>query len=382
MTERELRGDVIQHESAKPGHTREQKRFYLMDGLRGLAAMLVVTFHVMSMRPNPLPPPFPNAFLAVDFFFVLSGFVIAYTYDDRLQGGLSFRDFFVSRVIRLYPLILLGLIAGIVHVDIQSHSLTAGTSLRYFLTSLAGEMFLIPISILGDHMLFDYPIWSLSLEFITYLVFATLVRKRWAGNKTLVALVLVSLYILSTGAHGHSMMNVGFHVHENLLALARVGFSFGFGVLLFRGYRAYGNRVMRGIGGICFGLVGVGTLLFALANSNPLITTFRPQLLIVALVLPFVVFVSAFVEVPLSLGALCTFLGDMSYPMYLLHEPLLAPVLNNTALHRGGLFYLTVMSVMSWFVFRYVDTPVRRWLSTTYKQWADAEASRSTRMYG
>ena len=71
----------------------ERHRFHLLDALRGLAAMLVVTFHTPAQLKYFLN--FPNSFLAVDFFFCLSGFVIAFSYEDRLKQSLSLRNFMV-----------------------------------------------------------------------------------------------------------------------------------------------------------------------------------------------------------------------------------------------------------------------------------------------
>jgi hypothetical protein len=100
-------------------HSARSHRFHLLDGLRGFAAILVVLYHM---------PPYlqrwfacPNAFLAVDFFFCLSGFIIAYSYEDRILRGMSFRDFCSSRLIRLYPLYFLGSLFGLISVCILAY---------------------------------------------------------------------------------------------------------------------------------------------------------------------------------------------------------------------------------------------------------------------
>ncbi len=81
--------------------------FESLNALRGIAAFLVLLFH---LAPDfPALPFFGSAYLSVDLFFMMSGFVIAYAYDDKLRGGLGFWRFVEIRVIRLYPLYLLGL---------------------------------------------------------------------------------------------------------------------------------------------------------------------------------------------------------------------------------------------------------------------------------
>ena len=90
----------------------ERQHFATLDGLRGIAAIVVVIFHDLS--PFDLDSLIPHAPLAVDFFFCLSGFVVAYAYEKRLLGTMSFADFVAVRIIRLYPLILAGLLLGAV----------------------------------------------------------------------------------------------------------------------------------------------------------------------------------------------------------------------------------------------------------------------------
>src|ERR1039458_3367376 len=83
----------------------ERPRFHLLDAMRGIAAILVVLYHIPSIFKHTLD--FPNSILAVDFFFCLSGFVIAFSYEQRLRDHLNFRDFMVVRLTRLYPLFAL-----------------------------------------------------------------------------------------------------------------------------------------------------------------------------------------------------------------------------------------------------------------------------------
>ena len=87
-------------------------RFEILDGLRGVAAMIVVIFHLFeTYSPGPSEQIINHGYLAVDFFFVLSGFVIGYAYDDR-WGAMSTWDFFKRRLIRLQPMVILGTLIG------------------------------------------------------------------------------------------------------------------------------------------------------------------------------------------------------------------------------------------------------------------------------
>src|SRR6201996_9514857 len=92
---------------------KTREHFVTLDGLRGLAAVAVVTFHFMEMAYSDYSKNFiGHGFLAVDFFFCLSGFVIGYAYDDRI-GKMGIMEFFKSRLIRLHPLVILGSVLGV-----------------------------------------------------------------------------------------------------------------------------------------------------------------------------------------------------------------------------------------------------------------------------
>src|SRR6201996_3312229 len=90
-----------------------KQHFEILDGLRGIAALAVVTFHFMEWAYSDYSRNFiGHGFLAVDFFFCLSGFVIGYAYDDRI-AKMGVWEFFKSRIIRLHPLVILGSVLGL-----------------------------------------------------------------------------------------------------------------------------------------------------------------------------------------------------------------------------------------------------------------------------
>src|ERR1700710_1324405 len=89
-----------------------KQHFEILDGLRGVAALAVVTFHFMEWIYAPDENFIGHGFLAVDFFFCLSGFVIGYAYDDRISQMGVF-EFFKSRIIRLHPLVISGSVLGL-----------------------------------------------------------------------------------------------------------------------------------------------------------------------------------------------------------------------------------------------------------------------------
>src|SRR3984957_11625577 len=87
-------------------------RYEILDGLRGVAAMIVVAFHIFEAHAtSPVTQKINHGYLAVDFFFLLSGFVVGYAYDDR-WGRMTIKDFIKIRLVRLHPLVILGVAIG------------------------------------------------------------------------------------------------------------------------------------------------------------------------------------------------------------------------------------------------------------------------------
>ena len=81
--------------------------YHILDGLRGVAAIMVVWFHIFgAYAPSHLDQNINHGYLAVDFFFILSGFVIGYAYDDR-WGKMGIKEFIKRRVIRLHPIVVI-----------------------------------------------------------------------------------------------------------------------------------------------------------------------------------------------------------------------------------------------------------------------------------
>ena len=97
--------------------------YEILDGLRGVAALLVVFYHIFEglsfAAGGTLITTINHGYLAVDFFFILSGFVIGYAYDDRLRKSMTLGNFFKRRLIRLHPMILMGAVIGAISFCVQ-----------------------------------------------------------------------------------------------------------------------------------------------------------------------------------------------------------------------------------------------------------------------
>lgn len=162
--------------STVPGAENSSKpRYELLDGLRGVAAIFVILYHFgEGFATSPVDQMMNHGYLAVDFFFILSGFVIGYAYDDRWQRGMSAGNFMLRRVIRLHPMVILSVIFGAVAYLIQGSVRWDGTPmpLSMLLLALLLGLFLIPVlpgagaDVRGNNEMFPLngPSWSLFFE--------------------------------------------------------------------------------------------------------------------------------------------------------------------------------------------------------------------------
>jgi peptidoglycan/LPS O-acetylase OafA/YrhL len=353
-------------------------RFHLLDALRGLAAMVVVARH-SPVSLTALLPTY-NSFLAVDFFFGLSGFVIAYSYEGRLRGKLTLRDFTVARVIRLYPMAILGTLLGLAFTLLRSQVWSQLPHFQLLLVTLTSLSILPNVFVpgLGSDMLpFDNPAWSLFFEMVANVSYAALLRCRRSQISVMMAIPIISLIALLVLSR-RSNLDGGVSFGTSAIGLARVGFSFFVGVLLFRLRRHLSPRAFRGSSGIAAALLLATTLIAVISVSTPLTRSIWFEFFAVVVLFPITVYQGSRVELPALWTGLCAFLGDISYPLYILHAPLLRPLFNTAVINYANahmlfrLFslpvYILALILLTWLLGRYCDLPVRRWLTSRYKR--------------
>src|SRR5882757_4483819 len=169
-----------------PAYLESKSHYQILDGLRGVAALIVVAFHVLeTYSGNRFHQIINHGYLAVDFFFLLSGFVVAYAYDDR-WGKMTLRDFFRRRLVRLQPMVVLGSVIGAALFYFQGGSLfpmIAHTPVWKMLLVMIIGCTLLPLPASMDirgwqemHPL-DGPAWSLFFEYVANILYATIVRR-------------------------------------------------------------------------------------------------------------------------------------------------------------------------------------------------------------
>lgn len=170
--------------------------YNILDGLRGVAALTVVCFHLFeAYATSHLDQKINHGYLAVDFFFILSGFVVGYAYDDRWKT-MRITDFLKRRFIRLHPMVVLGAVIGAVMFYFQGCSVWDVSQVSAMALILATLMntFLIPatpgmeIRGVGEMYPLNGPSWSLFFEYMGNILYAFFLHK--LSTKVLSVLVL------------------------------------------------------------------------------------------------------------------------------------------------------------------------------------------------
>jgi peptidoglycan/LPS O-acetylase OafA/YrhL len=355
-----------------------QHRFHFLDALRGIASVLVVYKHApLYIRFRPVE----NSYLAVDFFFCLSGFVIAFSYEKRLQETLTLGRFLVARAIRLYPTYLLGIAFGTLKFFAFggrpriTHTLIGPVVALIFLQTLM----LPPLRVWPSPNLFplDFPGWSMFFEMLANLSYAWMLRRRLASTGKLVAIILISLLvIIGWLLHGRIISVGSLSNRTSLLGVFRVAFSFLIGVLIFRLFRRQGTPHWTARRSGLVALAAALLMIFLLIGPLTAMRTRMFTLICVATVFPCIVYVGARCRLSAVWHRPCTFLGELSYPLYLLHVPCMALlsvpwVMQQTNRHPGMQsaevpVVILIASAVSVLASKYYDVPVRKYLTRLY----------------
>lgn len=168
-------------EQASPAVEAAPRRIDDLESLRGLAALLVVFYHMPKWHPVYSTTFFMNGYLMVPLFFVLSGFVISAAYRNRLATGTDFARFQFLRFGRLYPIHLLFLLIFLViefmKLGAQKYGIYSNIPpfVHNSLDAFIKNIFLISAVLPHQPTTFNYPAWSISVEFYTYMVFGAIV---------------------------------------------------------------------------------------------------------------------------------------------------------------------------------------------------------------
>lgn len=371
--------------------TDTKPHYELLDGLRGVAALLVVFYHIFEglsfAAGGTLITTINHGYLAVDFFFILSGFVIGYAYDDRWKRNMTLGNFFTRRLIRLHPMIIMGTIIGAITFCIQgsvqwdgSHVATSAVML-----ALLAAMFFIPAypgasyDVRGNGEMFSLngPSWSLFFEYIGNILYALFIHR--LSNRGLAILVALSGIGLAWFALfdivGYGMLGVGWTLDGANFwgGMLRMLFPFSLGMLLSRHFRPIKTR---GAFWICSAVLLILFCIPYIEGKSPVCLNGVYELICITLIFPALVWIAASGKTTDKQSTrICRFLGDISFPLYAIHYPLMylfyAWLIKNklytfTECWQMAALVYTGSILLAYLCLKCYDEPVRKWLSRKF----------------
>lgn len=359
--------------------SNSKPHYQILDGLRGIASIMVVAFHIFEANATgPADQIINHGYLAVDFFFLLSGFVIGYAYDDRWPK-MSIGNFFKRRLIRLQPMVIMGMVIGAICFYFQDsalwpkiHEVPVWKMLAVMLIGFT----LIPVPRTLDirgwtemHPL-NGPGWSLFYEYIANILYALFVRK---FSKTLLfilvflaAIVLIQLAVTNGDLiGGWSLAPAQIHI-----GLSRVMYPFFAGLLLFRvaNLIQFKNAFL-----VCSLLLIIVFSVPRLGENTHVWVNGLYDALAVILIFPFIVFLGASGKAQnRTTLKVCRFFGEISYPLYITHYPLIYIYTGWVATYKlslkealpMGLLVFISSIVIAFVCLKFYDEPIRNWLKT------------------
>lgn len=355
-------------------HSTQAHRFHLLDALRGILAVLVVFRHAPSFLTSAVQTK--DIFLAVDFFFCLSGFVIAYAYDDRLRTKLRLRDFVVARVIRFYPTFLVGTLLAFAVTLGPDHFLSHPHGGTIVLAALPSLLFLPSLPLASTILLFPLNMssWTLFLELVVNLAYAVLIRSKVAVKSVLIFVCTASWLVLALTPRA---LDSGSTWPGFVVGSARMGLSFTLGVFLLNYWKKLPRQgVLRRTRGLPTATLIVVILLAVILVPTPFSGQRAYQLFVMTVVLPALIFFGADIKLGRWGAIACAVLGDLSYPLYIVHYPLLAPLYGSHVTHLAERHhtliallvpvYIVSLAALAWALRAYFDAPLGRWLTRRY----------------
>ena len=349
----------------------ESENFLTLDGARGIGAMLVVLGHSAMFWPGfPTLPLVP----LVDIFFVLSGFVLAFAYEPRFDRGMTPRQFMLARVIRLYPLYILGILMGtLVHLYANSDN-TSGMSLTDQLLNSAPAFLMIPWMDPNSEYIYaaNVPAWTLFFEMVINLVYILIYPyiRRTSG---LLVVLAISLAMFIAMAIHYDTTDLGSRWTEFWGGFGRVSCTFFAGVLIYRMMGKPRETASRR------SLLSVPLILLILLYgiNGPENWFLARSIILVTIVGPFLLWLYLIVQPPRWLATTFAALGGMSYALYILHFPIYEivkrlawryPEILLDIPMLGSFVVLAASMIFSYAAWQWYDEPVRAAINKRLKE--------------
>lgn len=333
----------------------DKDRFYSLDAIRGVAALFVLAFHYAQQ--NHLIS-FPG-YLAVDLFFALSGFVIAMNYSRQMRTGLGVLAFMRLRIERLYPLWFMGGMIALLHMVLRGDALHMP---RWLAGVAFANLLILPAPSRGSLFPLNLPGWSLFFELVVNLLFAAGLWRM--GTRSLCGIMVVAGLALAWFAGPPSFVDQGATWPTFFGGFPRALFSFVAGVLIFETSDRNKNKgALRRATWLALIPVVVAAVAIAWAPTG--IWQGTTELARVFVLFPLIVWLAIQWEFPAVLKGPAQWLGDLSYPVYVIHVPLMflgdhARDMTGSASLGLALYGAAVVAIAIPAV--WIDRAARRWL--------------------
>jgi peptidoglycan/LPS O-acetylase OafA/YrhL len=349
-----------------------QQHCLMLDALRGVAAVAVALYHACIIFGGA--QLLPKGFLAVDFFFLLSGVVVAHAYEQRLKQG-QLRDYFERRVVRLYPMILFGALLGmsVLITGPAARLLSTGT-LTYLGLSAALCLPIVKANVYpGNHSIapVNGPSWSLFFEIFVNAVYGVAAKRLITTTKFLVWASLSAFIVEAIGIFRFNGAHFGAYVEDFEWGFVRVIFPFFTGVLINRIFppRMYLMSTMTPL------LLAIALAATFYMPTSGVWSAFS-ELIAIAVIYPCVIVLALRVVVSSRQGRVFAWLGAVSYPVYAIHGPLFMWLsrMQRVTVSRFQVspYWWIVLAVAfaivcAWAIYKIYDLPLRAVLTTTLK---------------
>jgi peptidoglycan/LPS O-acetylase OafA/YrhL len=374
-------------------HTTKN-HFHLLDGMRGIAAITIILYHfALELHHNFLD----NAPLAVDIFFMLSGFVIAYSYGENIKSGMSPFDFIGRRIIRLYPLYIVGILLGFIAFcwywqptgHVMNDLIKATVTNAFFLPYLShGEIFASGTRAVSDVLktntpvyITDGPLWSVMFEMFASILFIMLAHCRVKTLFVVSYASLACLLVIAFVTNFYLEHMLGFSVSmgwgsANIWGgFPRVMYGFAMGMIMYNCLDYFKTTWLAlWFSKLTFKAVFLYVCLL-LVFAFPLRLRGIYYFFIIICVAPLVVYLGAITTITNTASLkIARFLGWISYPVYCLHPPIWILVISLCGkyhvTHNGFIFciYISTVLLISITVTLWYEEPVRKYLGAKLRR--------------
>ena len=369
--------------------------YELLDGLRGVAALLVLVYHIfegfafaesVNGEGGGLITTLNHGHIAVDFFFILSGFVISYAYDER-WGRMSIGGFFKRRLIRLQPMLVMGAVLGALSFLVSGCERWDGTTtpVSWVMVALLLTMCMIPSvqgarsDVRGFNEMFSLngPAWSLFFEYIGNIFYALFIRHLSTKMLKVLVALLAALHVCFFVGNVSEYNSVGVGWTLDTLnfwgGMLRMMFPFTVGMLLARTFKP---RKVKGAFWICSLMLVAAFAVPYVGDADDVSLNSLYEVFCIAVVYPFIVWLGACGSSENKVTEKTNkFLGEISYPIYIIHYPMMYLfymwIMKNKYYGFEDTIFVPIALIILSMLLAYAclklyDEPLRRWLAKKF----------------